>query len=43
MLYEVNKAGTLERRLKLPMESWKGPYAPKPMIDWSELTPSKTK
>jgi hypothetical protein len=43
MLYEVSKSGTLEKRLKLPIEGWKGPYAPKPLIDWSELVPPKPK
>jgi hypothetical protein len=43
LLYEVNKAGTLEKKLRLPIEGWKGPYAPKPMIDWSEIPPPKTK
>jgi hypothetical protein len=43
MLYEVNKSGALEKRLKLPIEAWKGPYAPKPLIDWGDVPPPKPK
>jgi hypothetical protein len=34
--FEAGKTGVIEKKLTLPMESWKG-YPPRPLVDWRDF------
>jgi hypothetical protein len=43
VLYELGKTGTLEKILKLPLESWNGFSPPPPLVDWRDFSAPKEK
>jgi len=43
VLYEVGKNGTLEKILKLPLETWAGFSPPAPLVDWRDFPAAKEK
>ena len=42
LLFEAGKTGLIEKKLTIPMESWKG-YPPRPLVDWRDFPAASDK